>query len=224
MEIISKQPKKCRFFTLIELLVVISIIAILASLLLPALKSAKNKGKTMLCVNNQKQLGLCTQMYANDFNGWFLKCFNADTSTPWMLDLENNGYLTKREIITCPMAEHNPTIKLSANWDIYYFSYGLRVGGNPDAVAMGGQKIFDINYRNLFRIPNPSDEWMFADSFYNNPVHAKYPCEWYQLSSDARHTVHLRHWKQANFSFLDGHVQGKDISYCSKYSWLFYYY
>ena len=211
-------------FTLIELLVVISIIAILASLLLPALKNARNKGKTMVCVNNQKQLGLITQMYANDFTGWFLKCFNYDTSTPWMLGLEDNGYLKKREMITCPMAKHNPSIKLRWDWDIYYFCYGLRVGGSADAPFMGGQKIYDKTNRNLFKIPKPSDEWMFTDSFYNDPGHAKYPCEWYQLSSDSRHTVHLRHWKQANFLFLDGHVQGKDMGYCSKYSWLHYYY
>ena len=73
---------KKKNFTLIELLIVIAIIAILAGMMLPALKSARDKAMSVSCLNSLKQTGTAQAMYSTDFQDWIVPerthCFNAD--------------------------------------------------------------------------------------------------------------------------------------------------
>ena len=98
-------------FTLIELLIVISVIAILAGLLLPALSKAREKAKDAACMSQIKQFCAASMMYSDEANGWFPTNGERDDAPPRM-DRDDKwhgfallyftGYIRDKSLYYCP--------------------------------------------------------------------------------------------------------------------------
>ena len=93
-------------FSLIELLVVISVIAILIALILPALKTAKDKAREIQCVNQFKTFGQMLAMYANSYDDNFPAPINGWLSR--MLSMYPDDFthtkctVQRKSILNCP--------------------------------------------------------------------------------------------------------------------------
>ncbi len=103
-------------FTLMELLFVISIIAILAALLLPSLRKAKEAAKSVACKNNLRQIGMAMRNYTSDNNGSFPMAVDSHGIKAISWDDSLADY-DGRELTTVEKQLNAPSKTAQTDWD-----------------------------------------------------------------------------------------------------------
>ena len=194
----------------------IPIIAILAGMLLPALKSARDQANTTTCVNNLKQLGLAAARYCDDNNGWYSVGVGSDSAlsnnpftgntknwwcsgclTDYIKGSSKNQYGTPK-IILCPMGSRKTFGVVSPSSE--NFSYGY------NKFLAGTRRRDDIEKRD--RVRNPAGRMVLSELGYDGWKYAGPGTRGWGTAQETRqYYFAFRHKKKSGVNYIDGHVE-----------------
>jgi prepilin-type processing-associated H-X9-DG protein/prepilin-type N-terminal cleavage/methylation domain-containing protein len=205
LKFMKHRSKEIIAFNMVELMVVIAIISIMMALLLPALKSVRERMKSIQCVNNLKQITFAAFTYANDNNGCVPPYL--DSGPPilvWSSCLHNGGYLPVRlgpspddarplwgkSSYVCPSNPWLWSWRLNYAWNRYLAPPGY--GGIQNSSTQ------------LAYWPQPANKAMVMDEGATSGADCGYSLD---NSSPAYRVNPTWHSGGGNIAFLDGSVR-----------------
>jgi len=196
-------------FTLVELLVVITIISILAGLLLPVLKRAKDAAYQASCASNQRQIGIAVQLYQGDYHGWFpqnpLLSNAASKGNLWDAQLSNYLSFDRNSgppVFHCAAGQIYPSLAgvsqhQRRGYFMNYYIYTHGVGG----IYMGRSRLLPVASQvGLFCDMSFDGKWELGIDFGNTNR------GWFFTPPSSGTDMGWRHNKGANVLFADSHV------------------
>ena len=219
-----------RGFTLVELLVVIGIILVLISILLPALHSARQQAKMVVCKNNLRQLGLAAVNYATSTRDGAYPA-SSQFGGQWMTDicqdvasmLMTSGAV--KEQFYCPFWRDQAVEEISTLWD---FGTTYHVTGYVFMIRRDNLTTMVLNAPKTWKVRltdaagrNPDDTELIADVTLSYPNAARFDgiARYYdvdRLRGDiiSYTSAHLRDLRPqgGNVLFMDGHVDWRPFA------------
>jgi prepilin-type N-terminal cleavage/methylation domain-containing protein/prepilin-type processing-associated H-X9-DG protein len=205
-----------RAFTLIELLVVIAIIAILAAILFPVFAQAKEAAKRANCLSNQKQIGIGTLLYSNDFDDTFVPGSVQAGGSFSIMYFEGllHPYIKNEQVWQCPNAAHTATLRRSIGMtnksavELNSFASALNRALNYSSVGYPSEFIVMAEVQPAALNLNPAG-FRFVSSGQSFQACRAVVNRIANLSQNNNTRPYIRHNNTANYAMSDGSAKNR---------------